>query len=96
MTNEAGIVRTFHGLREARETVDGLLREFYTLPPAPFSAHPRETHNLLVAARYVLDGAIRRDRNVGLHFNADLADAESPNSVESTVPAAAVSPTPAG
>lgn len=75
MTNAAGIVRTFAGLREAREVVDGLLKEFDELPEAPFSLHPMETRNLIVSASSVIEGALRRDRNVGLHFNADLAEA---------------------
>jgi len=73
MTKEVGIVRTFKGLREARDVVAGLLREYNDLPAAPFSAHPLETHNLLVAAANVIEGALTRDQNVGLHFNADLA-----------------------
>jgi L-aspartate oxidase len=72
MTSEAGIVRTNHGLYEASVAVAGLLREYDELPEAPFSPHPLETRNLIVAAGYVIAGAIRRDRNVGLHFNADL------------------------
>lgn len=73
MTNEVGIVRTFRGLKEAKDVIDGLLREYFELPEAPFSPHPLETHNLLVAARHVVEGAIHRNRNVGLHFNSDLA-----------------------
>ncbi len=73
MTNNVGIVRTFHGLHEAERTVEALIQEYDSLPEAPFSPYPLETRNLLVAARFVIEGAIRRDRNVGLHFNADLA-----------------------
>ena len=72
MTEEVGIVRTNHGLADASSVVEGLLREYDRLPAAPFSPHPLETHNLLVAAKYVVEGARRRDHNVGLHFNADL------------------------
>ena len=80
MTNEAGIVRTFAGLRQARDEIDTLLADYAALPAAPFSSHPLETHNLLVAARFLVDGAIRRDRNVGLHYNADLVTEPVPNS----------------
>ncbi|AIE84625.1 L-aspartate oxidase [Fimbriimonas ginsengisoli] len=72
MTNEAGIVRTFHGLEEAKQAIDGLIEEYHSLPETPFSQHPHETLNLMLAARYVVDGALSRDRNVGLHFNSDL------------------------
>jgi L-aspartate oxidase len=74
MTNNVGIVRTFSGLREAQQMIESLIREYDSLPEAPFSAYPLETRNLLIAARYVVDGALERDRNVGLHFNADLVD----------------------
>lgn len=72
MTNEAGIVRTTKGLEDAKEVIAGLLAEYATLPAAPFSAHPLETHNLLVAGKHLVDGALKRDRNVGLHYNSDL------------------------
>lgn len=94
MTNEVGIVRTFHGLGEALATIDRLLAEYDTLAAAPFSAHPLETRNLLVAARYVVDGALKRDRNVGLHFNADLATEESPSTGAAASTSATPSPTP--
>ncbi len=72
MTQNVGIVRTFAGLREQRETVGSILAELDALPVAPFSAYTLEAHNLTVAARHVVDGALARDPNVGLHFNADL------------------------
>ncbi len=73
MTDHAGIVRTTAGLREAAESLEHLLREYDALPDAPFSVYCSETRNLLVAAGYVVRGALARDRNVGLHYNADLA-----------------------
>lgn len=73
MTNHVGIVRNFAGLREAEATLQNLLAEYDSLPNAPYSAHPLETRNLIVAASHVVRGAIARDRNVGLHFNEDLA-----------------------
>ena len=72
MTKGAGIVRTDEGLEETLEVVEQLLREYDQLPTAPFSTHPLETHNLLIAARYVVQGALSRRINVGLHFNSDL------------------------
>jgi L-aspartate oxidase len=72
LTQRVGIVRTFEGLEIARSGVQDLLAEYESLPEAPFSIHPIETHNLLVAASYVVEGALNRKENVGLHFNADL------------------------
>ena len=72
MTQNVGIVRTFACLREQRETVASILDEMDALPEAPFSAYTLEARNLAVASRHVVEGALERDRNVGLHFNADL------------------------
>lgn len=72
MTENVGIVRTNAGLAEARERIAALHTEFDRLLAAPFSTYSRETENLLVTARYVVDGAIARKENVGLHYNVDL------------------------
>jgi len=71
MTEHVGIVRSNSGLASARKRVDELLRDFDRAPAAPFSRHPLETHNLLIAAREVVQGAIDRKVNVGLHYNVD-------------------------
>ncbi len=73
MTNHLGIVRSFAGMAEAKEVVNGLLDEYGSLSESNFSAYPLETHNLLIAAQYVIDGALNRRANVGLHYNSDLA-----------------------
>jgi L-aspartate oxidase len=73
MTANLGIVRTFNGLREANETISSLLDEYRSLPESPYSQHPLETHNLLLAAQSVVHGAVARTQNVGLHYNSDLA-----------------------
>ena len=73
MTQNVGIVRTNSGLAQALETIHALIQEYESLPEAPFSQHPLETHNLLIAAEYVVRGAISRHENVGLHYNSDLA-----------------------
>ncbi|MBI1755609.1 MAG: L-aspartate oxidase [Fimbriimonas ginsengisoli] len=72
MTADAGIVRTFAGLNHAKEEIERLVGQTDGLPEAAFSTHPLETRNLLEAARYVVEGALARKENVGLHFNADL------------------------
>ena len=72
MTKGAGIVRTTAGLKETVSVVQGLIEEYDHLSDAPFSSHPIETKNLLVAARYVAEQALARTTNIGLHFNEDL------------------------
>ncbi len=71
MTECVGIVRSNAGLAKAKKRVGGLASEFGRAPDAPFSRHPLETHNLLVAAACVVDGALARKDNVGLHYNVD-------------------------
>ena len=72
MTEHVGIVRTFAGLRTASKAVKELLAEYDSLPEAPVARYPLETRNLLIAAKHVVDGALARDQNVGLHFNSDI------------------------
>jgi L-aspartate oxidase len=73
MTEQAGIVRTTRGLEAARATVAALTEQYRALPNAPFSTYSVETENLLITARYVVEGALARHENVGLHYNADFA-----------------------
>lgn len=79
MMSEVGIVRTNAGLAEARDTIQKLMEEYETLPAAPFSSHPLETRNLLLASRCVIDGAIARKENVGLHYNSDNPTLSAPS-----------------
>lgn len=72
MTDEVGIVRSTSGLRAAEGTLSELISEFDLQTSAPFSVHSFETRNLLIAATYVVRGALQRTGNVGLHFNEDL------------------------
>lgn len=72
MTEKVGIVRSNASLASAAETRLDLVQEYEALPEAPFSAYSLETQNLLEAARYVIEGAVARRENVGLHFNVDL------------------------
>lgn len=74
MTDHVGIVRTNSGLQEAVGLIDELIDEFDRTPSAPFSPHPMQTLNLLIAARYVARGALERKENVGLHFNEDIVN----------------------
>jgi L-aspartate oxidase len=77
MTQNLGVFRNNRGLADAEELVSRLLAEHASLPAAPFSAYASEAFNLLVAARYVVQGARSRKANVGLHYNADLATLSS-------------------
>jgi L-aspartate oxidase len=81
MTENVGIVRDFEGLAETKHLLDALVHEYQELPGAPFARYPSETWSLLIAAQYVVDGAIRRPSNVGLHFNLDLVEGGVPSNV---------------
>ncbi len=71
MTADVGIVRTNAGLAEARSQIHSLIEDYDSHPEAPFSMHPLETRNLLLAAQEVVKQASARNVNVGLHFNTD-------------------------
>jgi L-aspartate oxidase len=88
MTADAGIVRHTADLQKGLKAVDDLLADYDRQPDAPFSPHPLETHNLLVTARYVVQDALDRKANVGLHYNADLVSAKSPRTPAGSRPAA--------
>lgn len=77
MTERVGIVRTDGGLASAKRRVADLLKEYSRAAAAPFSRHPLETQNLLIAAQHVIQGAIDRKVNVGLHYNSDQETAVS-------------------
>ncbi len=72
MTENVGIVRTNAGLSEAAARVGKLLGEYDQKTGAPFGQYAAETHNLLVLGQAVVDAAMRRHENVGLHYNSDL------------------------
>jgi len=74
MSQNAGIFRRTSGLESCMSLILQLQSEYESLPSAPFSAYARETYNLLVAARLVVEGALKRTENVGLHFNADYSE----------------------
>jgi L-aspartate oxidase len=77
MSEEVGIMRRNEGLRRALATIEGLQTEYESLATAPYAQYAVETWNLLVAARMVVEGALNRKVNVGLHFNVDQADPET-------------------
>jgi L-aspartate oxidase len=79
MTSNVGIVRRTSELKKAMKEVDELIADYDSQPKAPFSPHPLETRNLLLTARYVVEGAIARKENVGLHYNLDLVSEKTPN-----------------
>lgn len=72
MTEHVGIVRHNRGLAQASNRVAELTQEYKDLPEAPPDVYAIEAENLLTAAKSVIDGAIARQVNVGLHYNADL------------------------
>ncbi|MCC7102894.1 MAG: L-aspartate oxidase [Fimbriimonadaceae bacterium] len=75
MTEHVGIVRHNRGLAQASARVAELTKEYNDLPEAPPDVYAIEAENLLIAAKTVIDGAIARQVNVGLHYNADLDSA---------------------
>jgi len=77
MTDHVFIVRRTAGLEQARHRIAALREEYGQLPEAPFSSYSLETENLLIAATYVVDGALARRKNVGLHYNADFEESET-------------------
>ena len=83
MTKNLSVFKTNAGIAESIKTIDSLLAEYDALPMAPYGSYSLETHNLLLAGRFVASGAHSRTQNVGLHFNADLET----NPRDSAVPA---------
>jgi len=86
MTSGVGIVRSLDGLRSTLSIINGLYEEYNSLPSSPYSQHPLETRNLLIAAKAVVKGALHRTSNVGLHYNQDLATEGSQNTPEPLQP----------
>ncbi len=80
MTRYAGVFRSTAGLQTAAQEIEVLRQEYDSLRGAPFSAYAHEAYNLLVAAGYVVDQALARKENIGLHFNADLEVSSPPGS----------------
>jgi len=72
MTTHVAINRTDEGLKKAAQVQHQLLAEYDRKPLAPFARYPQESRHILEAAKYVIDGALARRSNIGLHFNLDL------------------------
>lgn len=72
MTAHVGIVRTDAGLRAAQEAREEIAEDLARAQEAPFSVYAAEAVNLVEASRWVIDGALARRVNVGLHYNSDL------------------------
>lgn len=72
MMQNVAIERSFAGLEESRDLVASLQLDYQSQPVAPFSQHSLGTANLLTAAQLVIEGALNRTENIGLHFNRDL------------------------
>jgi len=71
MWERVGIVRRTRSMQIAQETVEDLVGE--SQPDKRFSASGAEAANQLVCARIILEQALARKENVGLHYNEDLA-----------------------
>lgn len=86
MTANVGIVRRTADLAKALKDVKSLIADYDKQTKAPFSPHPLETRNLLITARCVVEGALERKTNVGLHYNVDLISAKTPRTPAPTLP----------
>ena len=77
MSQHVGVFRTNAGLKKAKSTVDKLLKEYEELPKTGFSGYSQETRSLLLTAKSVIEGAIARKVNIGLHYNKDLEESSA-------------------
>lgn len=82
MTDYVGIIRTDAGLARALREWEDLRSDYDRQPVAPFSTYSVETDNLLTTAKSVIEAAIARKTNVGLHFNADQVSEPARSSSE--------------
>jgi L-aspartate oxidase len=75
MTEHLGIERTDEGMRKAKKEIAKLMNQYRTAPKDRIpSRYSLETENLLVIAGIMVDAALARRTNVGLHYNLDLPD----------------------
>lgn len=74
MSAQVGIFRTTKGLEEARAILDGFKTEFDELPKSRFSAYASEAKNILDVSALVVQAALDRKENIGLHYNADFSE----------------------
>lgn len=75
MTDLVGIIRTTSGLELARQRVEELRADYADHTGAGYSTYSVETSNLITTAQFVVEGALARKTNVGLHFNSDFVSA---------------------
>jgi L-aspartate oxidase len=73
MSQHVGVFRTTEGLEEAMARVKKLSADYDDAPRTSFSPYVFETRSLLACARLIVEGALARKENVGLHFNESLA-----------------------
>lgn len=71
MWERVGIVRRTRSMQIAQEIIEDLVGE--TQPDERFSVSGTEAANQLVCARIIVEQALARKENVGLHYNEDLA-----------------------
>jgi L-aspartate oxidase len=93
MTDYVSIVRTDAGLANALKQVRSMIKDYESQPTAPYSMYSVETWNLLLTGRKVVEGAVARKENVGLHYNRDLdPNGSLQNSEEEPLPPAKAKP----
>lgn len=70
MWDHVGIVRKNRGLEFAKGEIEEMIE--MRPPGEPFYVRGAETANLLASARWIVNQAVERKTNVGLHYNSDL------------------------
>lgn len=71
MWERVGIVRRTRSMQIAQEIIGDLAKE--AQPDERFSVSGAEAANQLICARIIVEQALARKENVGLHYNEDLA-----------------------
>jgi L-aspartate oxidase len=89
MTDYVAIVRTNKGLQAAKKKIKELIEDYKSQPSAPYSIYSIETLNLLLTGQKMVDMAIARKTNVGLHYNTDLIPNEESLNNEELKPSSA-------
>jgi len=82
MWDNVGIVRKNRGLQIAKDDVTEMIHEVE--PSHEFYVAGAEVSNLLECGKQIIQAAMDRDFNVGLHYNADLGPLSESNALHLT------------
>lgn len=73
MNSYAGIIRTYSGLKHAREIIEETKSQINELSPGCPCIEVAELRNLVDVAMLIIDQSIQRKENRGTYFNSDIA-----------------------